>query len=165
MASADLTIYGAGIIGLSIAWEAVGRGARVRVIDPRGPGAGASGGIVGALAPHVPENWNPKKAFQLDSLIRAEAFWAGVDAVSGLSSGYARSGRVQPIADASALALAEGRAEGAKALWPEGFDWRVVDASDWRIPSPTGRYIHDTLSAQVHPAQGCSSLAMAPATD
>ncbi|WP_412509844.1 FAD-dependent oxidoreductase, partial [Roseovarius sp. SYSU LYC5161] len=61
---ADITVMGAGIFGLSCAWCCLKRGARVRVIDPGGPGAGASGGIVGALAPHVPENWNDKKAFQ-----------------------------------------------------------------------------------------------------
>ena len=72
MAMAEITIYGAGIFGLSIAWSCQSRGARVQVIDPSGPGAGASGGIVGALAPHVPENWNDKKAFQLDSLLMAE---------------------------------------------------------------------------------------------
>ena len=29
-----------------------------QVIDPAGPGAGASGGVVGALAPHAPDKWN-----------------------------------------------------------------------------------------------------------
>ncbi|MDP5364989.1 MAG: FAD-dependent oxidoreductase, partial [Paracoccaceae bacterium] len=67
MAMADVTVLGAGIFGLSVAWACVQRGARVRVIDPHGPGAGSSGGIVGALAPHVPEQWNDKKAFQFDS--------------------------------------------------------------------------------------------------
>ena len=60
---AEVTIKGAGIIGLSIAWECIQRGAKVQVIDPHGIGAGSSGGIVGALAPHVPENWNEKKPF------------------------------------------------------------------------------------------------------
>ena len=67
---------GAGIFGLSVAWACLKRGARVRVVDPGGPGTGSSGGLVGALAPHVPENWNPKKAFQLDSLLMADGFWA-----------------------------------------------------------------------------------------
>ena len=57
---AEVTIKGAGIIGLSIAWQCIQRGAKVQVIDPNGIGAGSSGGIVGALAPHVPENWNEK---------------------------------------------------------------------------------------------------------
>ena len=74
----DITIRGAGIFGLSIAWVCVCRGAKVQIIDPNGPGAGSSGGLVGALAPHVPENWNPKKAFQLDSLLMAKEFWAQV---------------------------------------------------------------------------------------
>ena len=68
----DVTIRGAGIFGLSVGWACARRGARVRVIDPGGIGAGASGGIVGALSPHVPEHWNPKKAFQLRALLMAE---------------------------------------------------------------------------------------------
>lgn len=68
----DITVRGAGVLGLSIAWACVLRGARVQVVDPFGPAAGSSGGLVGALAPHVPENWNPKKAFQLESLLMAE---------------------------------------------------------------------------------------------
>jgi len=58
MAIADVTVRGAGVFGLSVAYACAQRGAKVRVIDPRGVAAGASGGIVGALAPHVPENWN-----------------------------------------------------------------------------------------------------------
>ena len=47
----DVTVFGAGIFGLSVAWACQKKGARVRVIDPGGPGAGASGGVVGALEP------------------------------------------------------------------------------------------------------------------
>ena len=97
MAMADITIRGAGIFGLTIAWEAVRRGARVRVIDPGGPGAGASGGVVGALQPHTPDVWNPKKQFQLESLLLARELWPGVEAASGLSTGYAQAGRLQPL--------------------------------------------------------------------
>ena len=52
----EVTIRGAGIFGLSIAWECARRGTKVTVVDPHGVAAGSSGGIVGALAPHVPEN-------------------------------------------------------------------------------------------------------------
>jgi len=96
MTRPDITVMGAGIFGLSVAWCCLKKGAAVQVIDPGGPGAGASGGVVGALAPHVPENWNAKKAFQLDSLLMAESFWDEVAATSGISPGYARAGRLQP---------------------------------------------------------------------
>lgn len=164
MTSADVTIRGAGIFGLSIAWACVSRGARVRVIDPFGPGAGASGGVVGALAPHVPENWNEKKAFQLDSLLMAEGFWQGVEAAGGVSAGYGRTGRVQPVADAAALDLARARAEGAARLWRGEAVWEVIPASEagpFAPPSPSGHVIRDTLTGRMFPRRACAALVAA----
>ncbi|MBL4766108.1 MAG: FAD-dependent oxidoreductase [Rhodobacteraceae bacterium] len=157
----DVTIRGAGIFGLSIAWTCVRRGAKVRVIDPYGPGAGASGGIVGALAPHVPENWKAKTDFQFESLILAETFWADVAAAGGVSPGYARIGRLQPIADGHTLGLAHQRAENAKTLWRGKAKWAVLPAAeigDWCPPSPSGFVIHDTLSARIHPRRAIAAL-------
>ena len=155
---------GAGIFGLSIAWVCARRGARVRLIDPCGAGGGASGGVVGALAPHTPERWEPKKAFQLDSLLMAEQFWAEVQALSGLPSGYGRTGRLQPIADEHTLALAQERVLAAKTLWQGRADWQVHAASDfagWVPHSPTGLVVHDTLTARIDPRRACDSLAAA----
>ncbi|MEI4263356.1 NAD(P)/FAD-dependent oxidoreductase [Roseovarius sp. D0-M9] len=159
---ADITVRGAGVFGLAIAWSCVLRGARVQVIDPNGPGAGASGGIVGALAPHVPENWNDKKAFQLASLLMAEDFWRGVAGAGGLSPGYARTGRLQPL-DEGGAELAQARAEGADTLWQGRAVWRVAQAADFAHPPATasGLVIHDSLSARVHPARACAALAAA----
>ena len=100
----DITIRGAGIMGLTLAWHCLNLGASVRVIDPNGIANGASGGIVGALAPHVPENWNTKKQFQLESLLYSQKFWRSVDSVSGLNSGYRRNGRLQPFMDEDSVA-------------------------------------------------------------
>ncbi|MGR3413467.1 NAD(P)/FAD-dependent oxidoreductase [Pseudooceanicola nanhaiensis] len=162
MDSVDVTIRGAGIFGLCIAWACLRRGARVRVIDPHGIGAGSSGGIVGALAPHVPENWNAKKAFQLDSLLMAEAFWADVAAAGGADPGYLRSGRIQPLADARAVELARARAAGAAELWQGRAVWEVVDtAAGWHCPSATGHYVRDTLTARLHPRMAGRALAAA----
>lgn len=164
MAMADLTIRGAGIFGLSIAWEALRRGARVRLIDPAGPGAGASGGVVGALQPHTPDVWNAKKQFQLESLLMAEGFWSGVEAVSGISSGFARVGRLQPLIDEKAVVMARARAAAAEDNWGGAARWEVIGAAttgDWRPPSPTGLYVHDTLSAILHPRRASTSLAAA----
>ena len=160
----DVTIRGAGIFGLSIAWACTERGARVQLVDPAGPGAGASGGLVGALAPHVPENWNDKKAFQFDSLLAARRFWPEVEAAGGVSAGFRATGRVQPIADAGALALARARCDSAATLWQGKAEWRVIEASSmapWAPPSPTGLVIHDTLSAHLHPRRACAALVVA----
>ena len=159
----NLTIRGAGIFGLSIAWACVQRGATVQIIDPHGPGSGSSGGIVGALAPHVPENWNPKKAFQLESLLMAEAFWHKIEQAGGKSAGYTRTGRLQPIADAHAHDLALRRTTTARELWHDNAVWEVIDApeSDWQPISPTGQLIRDTLSAHMHPRQACDALVAA----
>ena len=162
MATADVTIRGAGVFGLSVAWACLQAGAQVRVIDPHGIGAGASGGIVGALAPHVPEQWNPKKAFQLESLLMAADWWGNIECTGGKSSGYGRTGRLQPIADDAALALAKSRRAGADTLWQDHAKWEVITApSNFAPHSPTGLYIHDTLSGRIHPAQSCAALAAA----
>ncbi len=163
LATDKITVRGAGIFGLSIAWALTQRGASVQVIDPNGPAAWASGGIVGALAPHVPENWNPKKQFQLESLLMAETFWANVEEAGGKASGYARLGRVQPVADDAALELARKRADTARILWGDAAQWvvRQVDSQQWSAPSATGYEIHDTLSARIHPRQACMALVAA----
>ncbi len=163
MASCDITVRGAGIFGLSIAWAACLRGAKVQVVDPNGPASGSSGGIVGALAPHVPENWNAKKAFQLDSLLMAEGFWSGVEGVGGISSGYARQGRLQPIADEHAFALARQRAGTARDLWQDHATWEVIPShgAPWEPQSPSGYLIRDTLTALIHPRRACAALVQA----
>ncbi len=157
----DVTIRGAGIFGLSIAWACARRGAKVQVIDPNGVGTGSSGGLVGALAPHTPENWNEKKDFQFQSLLYAEEFWREVDAVSGLSCGYARTGRLQPIANENALSLAKARGETAKSLWQGKADWSIVNAADhdpWAPKSQSGFLIHDNLTARMHPRLAGQSI-------
>ncbi|MDW3223246.1 MAG: FAD-binding oxidoreductase [Paracoccaceae bacterium] len=159
----DVTVRGAGIFGLSIAWACVKRGARVQIIDPHGVAAGSSGGIVGALAPHVPENWNPKKAFQLDSLLMAERFWSEVEATGGENAGYCRSGRLQPIMDPAGLELARRRSHSAGELWQHNAIWAVEENAleDWQPNSPTGWIIRDTLSAHLHPRRACDALVAA----
>ena len=163
MARADVTVLGAGIFGLSVAWSCAARGARVRVIDPGGPGAGASGGLVGALAPHVPEAWNAKKAFQLDSLLMAADWWRVVEAAGGVPAGYARVGRLQPLEDAAAVDLARARAVSAAALWRGQADWRVIPASGatWEPATPSGWLVEDTLSARISPRMALEALVAA----
>lgn len=155
----DITVHGAGIFGLSVAWACVMRGACVQIIDPNGPGAGASGGLVGAMAPHVPENWNVKKAFQLDSLLMAETWWTDVCTIGGVDAGYGRLGRIQPLANQTAVDLARARAIGAQDLWRGAARWWVTDAPSAFAPqSPTGLWVQDDLTARLHPKRAVDAL-------
>ena len=159
----DVTVRGAGIMGLSVAWACARRGARVRVIDPNGVATGASGGVVGALAPHAPERWTDVKAFQLEGLLMAEGWWADVARAAGRDPGYARTGRLQPIADEDGLRRARARAEAAATLWGGRASWTVTPAATFDLvpETPTGLLIHDTLSARIDPRAGCAALTRA----
>lgn len=163
MARPDVTVRGAGVFGLSIAWVCAARGARVRVVETAAVGAGASGGVVGALAPHVPEAWNEKKAFQLESLLVSEAWWGAVEAASGLSTGYGRTGRLQPLADAAAVEAARLRGQGAAALWQGRAVWEVVAATGaaWEPSSPSGWIVRDTLTGRINPKGALAALVAA----
>ena len=148
---------GGGILGLACAWEMARRGATVRVIEAQRIGAGASGGHVGALAPHAPDRWNDKKAFQLDSLLMAPDFWAGVEAASNLPTGYRRTGRLQPVGDSSTLSA---RLDGAARHWPEGIEMRVV--ADPQTPlAAAGTWLQDNLTARLNPRAALTALAAA----
>jgi glycine/D-amino acid oxidase-like deaminating enzyme len=157
----DVTVRGAGIFGLSVAWACVTRGASVRVIDPNGVAAGASGGLVGALAPHTPERWNDKKELQFQSLDMAEAMWAEVARVGGEDPGYARTGRIQPV---NVLEIATERARNAHELWKGRYTWQVRDVRDFGDFAPvtaSGLVIHDTLTARANPRRATHALAAA----
>ena len=151
-------------MGLSIAWACTLRGAKVCLVDPNGPAFGSSGSIVGALSPHVPERWEPKKQFQLESLLMAQDFWDRVTEHGGLRTGYMRTGRLQPIANDNVLKLSQTRSEAAKTLWQGHAQWSVIPsdpANPWEPRSPTGMLIHDNLSAHMHPRMACAALVAA----
>jgi glycine oxidase len=161
MATADVTVMGGGIFGLATAYALGLRGAKVRLIERHHVGAGSSGGLVGALAPHVPENWNPKKAFQLESLLMAGEFWSGVQARSDIDPGYLRSGRLRPLVDERAVDQARRRIESARLHWQGRAEWSVGPApdADWAGTSPTGLFAFDGLTARLHPRQAAKALA------
>jgi glycine/D-amino acid oxidase-like deaminating enzyme len=163
MARYDVTVRGAGIFGLSIAYEAAKRGAKVQVIETVAIGAGSSGGLVGALTPHVPDSWNEKKAFQLESLLMAQTFWDGVAQTGGVDTGYARLGRLQPIEGSAGLELARARIAGAEKNWGNHAVWELRQATGaaWEPASPSGYLVFDSLSARLHPRRAGAALAAA----
>lgn len=115
---ADLVVVGAGAWGLETARAALAEGAAVTVIDAAGPGAGASGGMVGALAPHRPGGaMTPMKALQIRCLAAWADHAAALEAETGIATGYARVGRLALLEDAPAREASEAAAAGADAEW------------------------------------------------
>lgn len=163
MARVDVTVRGGGIIGLACAHALLRRGARVRLVEIAHLGAGASGGVVGALAPHAPDGWDPLKRFQFEALVMAEGWWKDVAATGGKDPGYARNGRLQPLVDAAAVERARARVASAAALWEGAGDWQVIPATGnpWEPASPTGLLVRDSLSARLSPRLAVPALAEA----
>ena len=118
--------------------------------------------MVGALSPHPPAAWNARKQFQLDALMAAEARWREVATLGGVDPGWARIGRIIPLATPGARERARAAAETSAHLWPASVSWSVVDTA--RIPAtvapgaaPCGAVV-ETLSARVDPRRALAAL-------
>ena len=86
---------GAGIIGCSIAHELAVRGARVRVVDPRPAGEGATQASAGTLAPYIESHSDAQRMLGTQSLALFDDYVERVRRDSGGSFEYARSGTLQ----------------------------------------------------------------------
>ncbi|MCR9138326.1 MAG: FAD-binding oxidoreductase [Alphaproteobacteria bacterium] len=156
--SCDILIAGGGIVGLWVARLAQEAGLKAVLLDRDRIGSGASGGLLGALMPHMPERWNPKKQFQLDALISLETRIAEIETETGLSCGYRRCGRLLPLAKPHHAGLAAERHAEAELRWggvPSGYAWRLhpkfnVDNWPGADAMPHG-VVLETLSARVNP--------------
>ncbi|MFN4010126.1 MAG: NAD(P)/FAD-dependent oxidoreductase [Pannonibacter sp.] len=166
--SPDVLVFGAGVFGLSVALSAARKGMRVTLVEEKAIGSGASGGVLGALMPHMPARWNAKKAFQFEALASLSGFIAALEAETGLQCGYRRCGRVLPITTADLRAHHEARAAEALTHWATpvtGFSYAVEDAGtlgSWIAPeaAPFG-VVRETLAARVAPRAYLGALAAA----
>lgn len=162
----EVLVVGAGIIGLWAARHAIRAGKTVTVLEKRRVGGGASGGVMGALMPHMPDRWNAKKQFQFEALAGLEAAIGELEDDTGLACGYRRCGRLMPIRSESTLAEIEARIEGARANWGGRFSLERIE------PAAMGRYAAwldvrqapcgvqwDDLSARIDPRACLASLA------
>ncbi|HWW66948.1 MAG TPA: glycine oxidase ThiO [Solirubrobacterales bacterium] len=99
--SYDAIVVGAGVIGLSCAWRAARRGARVMVLDRAEPPAGATRVAAGMLAP-VGELAFGEPELQEMTLAAAAlypGFIAELEGASGMATGYARQGALHIALD------------------------------------------------------------------
>jgi len=99
--SYDAIVVGAGAIGLSCAWRAARRGARVAVLDRANPPAGATRVAAGMLAPVGELAFGEPELLEI-SLAAAAAypgFVAELEAATGLSTGYTSHGALHIALD------------------------------------------------------------------
>ncbi len=160
--TADLTVIGGGVVGLWTALVAARRGLSVHLVEKRTIGAGASGGMLGALMPHQPNAWSGKKGFQLKGLLTLPESLQELEAETGLSCGYARTGRLMPIRHAEKRRQSQDWADGAQGNWPAGMGGTIIDgdpAPGWLDPAtgPSG-FQHDLISARIDPRRLMAAL-------
>ncbi len=170
--SADTIIVGGGVFGLWAARHAIKRGERVLVLDKRRIGDGASGGFLGALMPHMPDFWEPKKQMQFDALSAMPKAILGLEEDTGIDCGYRRCGRLMPLTHEKMPDNAKRRIQGAKLYWVDGKgahiyemsylppNFRDTIAEGWlnEAIAPFGA-TYDTLSARINPRAYLHALA------
>lgn len=152
-------------MGLWAAVHAERRGISTILADAGSLGGGASGGLLGALMPHMPDRWSEKKQFQFDALVSLETEITALEAETGLSAGYNRSGRLIPLPKPHLNRIARGHSEDAERHWRAGerrFHWHVLgrpDVEGW-VEASAGEsgFVHDTLAARVAPRSLISAL-------
>lgn len=167
MPAPDIAIVGGGIVGLWTAYYAAQSGAKISLIDRNKLGSGASNGLLGALMPHQPINWNEKKQFQLDGLITLPEEIAKLENRTNITTGYFRCGRIMPIAHPEKRRQSASWAQGAKDHWSSAFEWRVEDenpSKQWLNDIGPHGYNVDTMAARVNPRALVKALitALAP---
>lgn len=153
-----LLIVGGGIMGLWAAVKAERLGIDTLLVEAGRLGGGASGGLLGALMPHMPDRWSDKKQFQFDALVALEAEIAGLEAETGLSGGYRRCGRIIPLPKPHLRGIAERHERDAVENWRSGerrFHWHVGErpsVAGW-VDDAAGEagFVFDTLAARVSP--------------
>lgn len=167
--TADLVVIGGGVAGLWSALKALRGGLSVILVEKTGLGAGASGGFMGALMPHMPERWDGKKQFQFEALCALENEAARLEEETGRPVYYRRVGRLTPLFSARQRTQAEARIEAAKPVWHERFAYSLpaLEAhAGWLTPdeAPFGA-VYDDLSARVSPAHLIGALGAALSVD
>jgi glycine oxidase len=163
--SVALLIVGGGIMGLWAAVHAERLGIDTLLIDAGRIGQGASGGVLGALMPYMPDRWDAKKQFQLNALVSLETDIRRIEEETGLSAGYRRSGRLIPLPKPHLRTIALRHSSDAEDNWRHGerqFHWHVLDTppvDGWIEPSlGESGFVHDTLAARVSPRSLIAAL-------
>ena len=155
---ADVLVTGGGIMGLWGAVKAADAGLSVILVDAAEVGHGASGGLLGALFPWMPDRWDQKKQYQFDALVSLPGEIAPLERETGLSANFRRAGRIVPLPRPHLRDIALRHQRDADTNWHQGahrFHWHVRDGEpDGAYIDPAAcaaGYILDTLAARIEP--------------
>jgi len=139
--TADVTVVGAGIIGLATAVAAARRGLSVRVIDDQRPGE-ASSAAAGMLAPSVERAVGPAHDFAIAARDRYPAYIEDLAEQTGIRVSLNRLGILQ-------VALTQAGVKGLRRTALPGTEW---------LPRPVLAEIEPTLGhalgAMLNPEDG-----------
>ena len=134
MSSPDVVIVGAGIIGCAVAHTLAAAGAKVRVIDTRQVGRGASQASAGVLAPYIEGHESgPLRELGRRSLDLYDSFIERVSADSERTIQYDRSGTLEVAFDEAEEARYRATLEQ---LTRDGLDARWLDQEALRESEP-----------------------------
>jgi glycine/D-amino acid oxidase-like deaminating enzyme len=156
--SYDLAIVGGGIVGLWCAYFAARAGLSCVILEKDQIASGPSGGLLGALMPHMPTQWNEKKQFQFDGLVALKNLVQELEAETGVDCGYRQVGRLLPLTKQVHIEDAKARIDAASQQWRTeslSFEMRLLDApfaNHWPANDkmPFGATFDD-LSARINP--------------
>jgi len=149
-------------VGLWSARLAARRGLKVRLVEKRTLGSGASGGMLGALMPHHPGGWSDKKGFQLNGLLSLPESISELESNTDIACSYGRVGRIQPINHAEKRRQSHAWVDGAAKYWPSYLNWKIEDnhpAPGWADEIAENGWNTDTMSARVNPRALVGALA------
>ena len=136
MAMVDLTVRGAGIFGLAVAWAACAA-APACAWWTRPARAPARPAASSARWRRTCRTRGREEGVPARQPAAGRELLGRRSSVSGLSSGYGRLGASMPLADDAAVARARTRPRPRRRDWGGAATWTVVAADDW-APAPTG---------------------------
>ncbi len=129
----NIIVVGAGVVGCALAHELTSRGARVRLVDPRGPGQGATRASAGMLAPHIEGHSPSLLTLSLRSLALYDDFIRRVVSDAGQPVEYERGGSLQVALDTSE---AKSLCDTKRALDERHVECSLLDQTDIRRLEP-----------------------------
>lgn len=157
----SVIVVGAGIVGCTVAHELARNGARVRVIETRTPGQGATRASAGILAPYIEGHEDIFRDLGARSLALYDDFIARVRADSGHDLFYQRNGTFEMAFSDAGVAKLQGL---SASLTTQGVESRWIAPADFAGVEPhASPRARGALLIPIHGFVGVTALTLAAA--